>query len=181
MATQTHETVGAPEAAAHATPKLLQFDPGIGIWTLVAFVLLLVLLKKFAWKPILDAVDERDRKIKESLTAADRLSEESRRQSEEQKKILGESHEQAAKIIGEARKSAEVIKDQLLETAQKEKARILQNATEEISNLTAQSKSELKAYSAELAVLTAEKILQDQLDHDKAKKLADRIVKEFNP
>ncbi|HSQ42225.1 MAG TPA: F0F1 ATP synthase subunit B [Fibrobacteraceae bacterium] len=178
---ETQESVGTPDAAPHEQPALLQFDPGIGIWTLIAFVLLLVLLKRFAWKPMLNAIDERDRKMKESLSAADRIGEESRQRSEEQKKILAESHEQAAKIVGEARLSAESLKDQILDSAQQEKARMMRNASEEISSLTVQAKSELRAYSAELAVKAAEKILQDQLDQDKAKKLADKMVQEFNP
>ena len=180
MATETQETVGQPEAV-HDKPALLQFDPGIGIWTLVAFVILLVLLKRFAWKPILDSVVERDRKIKESLSAAERMQEESRKQSDDQKKILAESHEQAAKIVAEARKSAESVKDQVLELAQAEKDKILAAAHEEISNLTVQAKGELRKFSAELAVSAAQKILEDQLDHDKARKLADRMVKEFTP
>jgi F-type H+-transporting ATPase subunit b len=181
MATETHESVGHPEAAVHEKPKLLQFDPGIGIWTLVAFVLLLALLKKFAWKPILTSIDERDQKIKDSLAQATKLSQDSQKQSEEQSKILGESQKQAALIVAEARKNAEQLKDQILESAQNEKAKIIQNATEEISSFTAQAKQEIRMYSAELAVKTAEKILVDQLDHDKATRLADKMVKELHP
>jgi F-type H+-transporting ATPase subunit b len=181
MATETQESVGVPEPAASDKPKLLQFDPGIGIWTLVAFLLLLVLLKRFAWKPILDSIDARDRKIKESLAAADRLSEDSKKQFDEQKRILAETHEQAAKIIADARNSAEVVKDQIVEAAQVEKTRLLRNASEEISSLTIQAKDEIRSYSADLAVKTAEKILIDQLDHDKARTLADKLVKEFKP
>jgi F-type H+-transporting ATPase subunit b len=181
MATETHESRGLPETAAHAKPKLLQFDPGIGIWTLIAFVLLLVLLKKFAWKPILASIDERDKKIKESLNAANQLSQDSKKQSEEQSRILGESQKQAALLLGEARKSAEVLKDQILESAQKEKDKMLQTAHDDISSLTAQAKTEIRIYSAELAIKTAEKILVDQLDHDRAKKLSEKLVQEFRP
>jgi len=180
MATETQESVGVPNPASHETPPaLLQFDPGIGIWTLVAFVLLLLLLKQFAWKPILDAVDERDRKIKDSLSAADRLSEDFQKQSEEQKRILAASHEQAAKIVGEARKSAEQLKDQIVESAEHEKTRILRTATDEINSLTLQAKGEIKDFSADLAIKMAEKIIHDQLDPVKAKKLTDTMIKDF--
>jgi len=180
MATGTQETVGVPEAP-HAKPPLLQFDPGIGIWTLVAFVLLLVLLKRFAWKPILESIDTRDQKIRHALGRAEEIHLEAERQIEEQKKVLAAAHEHAAKILSESRRNAETIKDQLLEAAQAEKGKIVRSATDEIEAMKVQIKSELRTFSADLAVGTAEKILRDQLDKDKARNLASRMVKEFQP
>lgn len=180
MSKETHETVGAPEAA-HEKPSLLQFDPGIGLWTLMAFVLLMILLKRFAWKPILDSVDERDKKIKDALAAAERVKHDSEKNFEEQRKILGEAQEHAAKVMSDARKNAEVIREQLLESANVEKAKILGSATEEIESMKLQIKTELREFSANLAVGAAEKILKDQLDKDKAKLVASRMVKEFEP
>lgn len=180
MSTETHETVGAPEVA-HEKPSLLQFDPGIGIWTLLAFVLLLFLLKRFAWKPILDSVDERDRKIKDALAAAERVKHESESHVEEQRKILAEAQQHAAKVMSDAQRNAEAIKEQLLNGAHAEKAKIISSASDEIESMKHQIKSELREFSANLAVGTAEKILKDQLDQPKAKALASRMVKEFEP
>lgn len=180
MSNETHETVGMPEAA-HEKPALLQFDPGIGIWTLIAFVLLLVLLKRFAWKPILDSVDERDKKIKDALERASNIQHESEQQMAEQRKVLAEAQEQAAKLLSDARKNAEAIREQLVEQAQSEKSKIIRSATDEIESMKHQIKSELREFSAELAIGTAEKILKDQLDQPKARNLASRMVKEFQP
>jgi F-type H+-transporting ATPase subunit b len=179
MATETQESVGQPEAVHK--PALLQFDPGIGIWTLVAFVLLMILLRRFAWKPILQSIDERDEKIKHALSRAEQIQHESEKNVEEQKKVLATAQEHAAKILSDSRRNAEVIKDQLIEAAHKEKTKIIRSATDEIEALRIQIKTELREFSADLAVNTAEKILMDQLDKDKAKNLASRMVKEFQP
>lgn len=180
MSTGTHETVGHPEAA-HEKPDLLRFDPGIGLWTLVAFALLLLLLKRFAWKPILASIDERDQKIKDALDRAASIQHESEQQIAEQRKVLAQAQEQASILMADARKNAEAIREQLVEQAQSEKSKIIRSATDEIESMKIQIKTELREFSAELAVGTAEKILKDQLDQPKAKNLASRMVKEFQP
>lgn len=180
MSTGTHETVGLPEAV-HEKPDLLRFDPGIGLWTLVAFALLLVLLKRFAWKPILASIDERDKKIKDALERAATIQQESEQQMAEQRKVLVQAQEQASRILGDARKNADAIRDQLVEQAQNEKSKIIRSATDEIESMKHQIKTELREFSAELAVNAAEKILKDQLDQPKARILASRMVKEFQP
>lgn len=170
-----------PEQMPHATPQLLQFDPGLGIWTLVAFVLLLLLLKRFAWKPIIAAIDERDRKLKESLLQAERLNEDTRQQAERQAVLMAQAHEKAGIILTEAHADAEALKEHMLEAAEREKKRMLQHATQEIEMVSARVQNELRTFTASLAVTTAEKILVDQIDKKKAETLADRMVQEFRP
>lgn len=180
MAAESNEAAVETHASVQHEPgPLLQFDPGIGIWTFLSFIILLVLLKKFAWKPILDSIDERERLMKESLTHAEQVNEEARQTAEKQKQILAESHEQAAKILVDARQAAIAMHEQIVENAKDERARQLQHAQDEITQMTAQAKSELRKFSAELAVNAAERILVDQLDHSKAKNLADKLVGEF--
>ncbi len=180
MSAETHGSAMETQAGTHHEPgPLLQFDPGIGIWTLLSFVVLLLLLRKFAWKPILHSIDERERLMRESLTHAEEVNEEARKLADKQRQILSESHEHAAMILAEARRTATLLHDQILENAKDERAKLLQRAQEEIAQLTAQAKAELRSFSAELAVNTAEKILVDQLDHERAKNLADKLVGEF--
>lgn len=180
MASGTQESVGHPQVA-HEKPALLQFDPGIGIWTLVAFLSLLVLLKRFAWKPILASIDARDQKIQDALQRAERIQSESEDHRAQQLRILQDAQEQAAKIIGDSRRNAETIRERLLETAHSEKSKIVRSATDEIESIKLEIKSELRQFSAELAVNTAEKILHDQLDRAKAKQVASRMVQDFQP
>src|SRR5690242_15539878 len=99
-----------------AEPKLLSFDPGVGIWALVVFAALLFLLKKFAWKPILDSLDARDKAIQGSLDQAARIQAENARMAEEQNRMLAEAKKQAGEILRVARDAAEGLK-KTLETA----------------------------------------------------------------
>lgn len=181
MAAEAHNNAVESHAgtAKQEPGPLLQFDPGIGIWTLMSFVILLILLKKFAWKPIVDSIDERERKMQESLDQVEKINQDSKQIAEKQKEILAESHEAAGKILSEARLNAQAIRDQIVESAKEEKAQLLAHAQDEINHMTAKAISELRTFSAELAVNTAERILVDQLDHDKAKKLADKYVGDF--
>jgi len=179
MESATQETVALP--AHHPAPKLLQFDPGIGLWTLLCFVLLLALLKRFAWKPILDSIDARDKKLQQALDHADQLSEEARLQTERQAALLAQAHNQAAVILSEAHDQAKALKENILVSAAEEKQRLLRSAGEDIARQAAQIQNELRLFSAQLAVNTAEKILIDQLDKTKAEALADRMVQDFKP
>ena len=105
MATETQAETAVNEGHS-GMPPLLRFDPGVGVWTIVTFVLLLILLKKFAWKPILDSLDARDKAIQGSLDQAARIQAENARLAEEQKRILAEAKAQAGEIVQTARESA---------------------------------------------------------------------------
>jgi F-type H+-transporting ATPase subunit b len=170
------------ETVAHSGPRefaLFQYDPGVGIWAVITFVLLLLILKKFAWKPLMDSIDARDAKIRESLDTAKQLQESNAKQTEEQHRILVKTREEAAGILADARKSAEDLKLQILGSAQVEKESILKAATEEIEVLTHKAKSELRNFSADLAMGAAEKILRTNLDSSTSKKLVDQYIQEM--
>ena len=70
---------------------MIEFDPGLIIWTTIIFILLLLVLKKFAWKPILDAVDERNKSIEEALKAADKAKKEMLALNTDNERILTEA------------------------------------------------------------------------------------------
>ena len=164
---------------AQEVPQLLQFDPGIGLWTLLCFVLLLILLKRFAWKPLLTAVDERESRLRQSLEDAQKLNEETKLQGERQAALLAQAHAQAAVVLADAHDQAIALKEQLMLAAAQEKQRLLDNASAEIARQSEAAKEELKAFSARLALDTAEKILLDQLDKPKAEAMTDRLIKEL--
>jgi hypothetical protein len=88
-AAETHSEVGHEAGgAASALPPFLRFDPGVWIWTTVVFVLLLLILRKMAWGPIISSLEEREKTIKDSLDQAAKIQAESLRITEEQNKIL---------------------------------------------------------------------------------------------
>lgn len=178
-AEQTENVVHQTHAEHGREFALLQFDPGVGIWAVLTFTLLLILLKKLAWKPILDSIEQRDQKLKESIDSAAKLKEANDHQIEEQKKILTQTREEAAVILAEARKSAEQLRQQILDAAQVEKESALNLANQEIDQMKHKAKEELKAFSADLAIGAAEKILREKIDDTTGKKLANEYIQEI--
>lgn len=164
----------------HAEPKLLSFDPGVGIWALVVFAVLLLLLKKFAWKPILDSLDAREKAVQGSLDQASRIQMENARLAEEQKLILAEARVQANQIVQIARESAEGLKRSVETAALEEKNRIVASASQEIEASKQAALAELKKTTADLSISIAEKLIRQNLDDAKNRTLVDQLIQEVS-
>jgi F-type H+-transporting ATPase subunit b len=169
------------ETQAHggsSLPPFLRFDPGVSIWTIVTFVLLLVVLKKLAWKPILESLDEREKSIKQSMDQAQKLQGENARLAEEQRRILDASRTEAAGIVQTAREAAEALRRQVEQAAQAEKARILSSAQQEIDTQKRAALAELRKTTADLSIQIAEKLIRQNLDDAKNRALVDQLIAE---
>ena len=171
----------ASEAGAEGGAPLLRFNPGVGIWALVVFALLLLLLKKFAWTPILDALDARETAVRDSLEQATRIQAENARIQEEQARLLSEARLEAAQVIQNAREAGETLKKSLEASAQDEKRRILASATQEIEAQTAAAVATLRKTTAELSIDIAEKLIRQNLDDAKNRALVDQLIQEVSP
>ncbi len=171
------------ETVAHGgehAPSLLSFDPGVGIWGWVVFISLLLILRKFAWKPILDSLDARDKAVQGSLDQASRIQSENARLAEEQKKILAEAKVQASQIVQSAREAAEGLKKIVETSAQDEKRRILASANQEIEASKQNAIAELRKTTADLSISIAEKLIRQNLDDAKNRTLVDQLIQEVS-
>lgn len=171
----------AAEAAGQGggfVEALMMPKPGIMIWVWVVFLVLLVLLHKFAWKPILKAVAEREAKLKESLSAAEAASAKAAAVEAEQAKILGETKVQAQAILAEQRDFAAKFRAQAEADAKTSAEQILEHAKTEIEAASEQARTALRRDAAELSVKVAEKILRSELEGAKADGFAERMVAE---
>ena len=171
-ATEGHVEEGSP---------LLRFDPGVGIWALIVFVILLLILKKFAWAPILEALDAREKTVQDSLDQAARIQAESAKLAQEQARLLAESRAQANQILQNAREAGEALKKSLETAAQEEKQRILASATTEIEAQKRAAVSELRKTTAELSIGIAGKLIRQNLDDAKNRALVDQLIQEVSP
>jgi F-type H+-transporting ATPase subunit b len=171
----------ASEAGAEGGSPLLRFNPGVGIWALVVFALLLLVLKKFAWTPILDALDARETAVRDSLEQATRIQAENARIQEEQARLLSEARLEAAQVIQNAREAGETLKKSLEASAQDEKRRILASAAQEIEAQTAAAVATLRKTTAELSIDIAEKLIRQNLDDAKNRALVDQLIQEVSP
>ncbi|MGL1902719.1 MAG: F0F1 ATP synthase subunit B [Fibrobacterales bacterium] len=172
----TVEKAADSHGASNENP-LLKLDPGVGIWALITFFLLLLLLRKFAWGPIINALDERDRTINASLEKAEEARNESKKIATEQKSILAESRAEAGQIVSEAKKSAEEYRRKIEQGALDEKIKIVESAKEEITAMKNEAISQLRKTTVDLAIGAAEKLLEEKIDNDQSKKIVDNYIK----
>ena len=133
--------------------KLLsEFSLGLFFWQLLLFIALLLLLKKFAWKPILDAVNERETSIKDSLSAAQKARDEMQAVQADNKRILKEARTERDVLLSEAKKASTQMINQAKEDAKLEADKITAQAQEMIQNEKKAAINDLKTQVAQLSV-----------------------------
>lgn len=161
--------------------KLLEeFSLGLFVWQTLLFVALLLLLKKFAWKPILDAVNERETSIKESLSAAEKARDDMEAVQADNKRILKEARSERDALLVEAKTASIKIVNQAKEDAKAEADKITAQAQETIQNEKNAAINELKSQVASLSVDIAAKVLQTELkDQAAQEKFVSELVKEI--
>jgi len=159
--------------------SLIDVNPGVIFWTVVTFVVLMLVLKKFAWKPILTALDQRESAIKESLEKAEKAKEEAQKILDENQANLAKAEEESKKIISQSRAYAEKLKEQILQESKVEAKKIIEEASAEIDRKKDAAFDELKGQVAEIAIQAAEKILKENLDKNTQTKIVDKYISEI--
>ncbi|OGR43018.1 MAG: ATP synthase F0 subunit B [Elusimicrobia bacterium GWA2_61_42] len=148
-------------------------------WTITCFVLLVLVLSKTAWKPLMQAVEERERAIKHDLHSAETARAGAEKLKAELDAQMAAMKTEIQRRMDEARLSAEKETDLLIEEARRAAGVIVDSAKKEIETQKAEAARELKGKVAELAVLAAERILVHQLDHRANTDLAGRYLAEL--
>lgn len=152
-------------------PSLLSANPGLIIWTIIIFTLLLILLKKIAWGPLIKALNDRENTIQNAIVNAENLNKEAQRLIEENKKNLSEANAQSMKIIGEAKDMANKLRDEIVSKANEDSRKVIDQAKKEIEQQKESALNDLKDKISDIAINAAEKIIAETLDKDKQKKL----------
>ncbi len=159
--------------------SLIDINPGLIFWTVVTFILLLLILKKVAWKPILTALDQRETAIKESLEKAEKAKEEAQRILYENQASLSKAEEESRKIVEQGRIYAEKLKEQMLKDSKEQAQKILSEATAEIDRKKEAAFGELKSQIADLVIQTTEKVLGETVDKNIHKKITNKYINEI--
>ena len=155
------------------------FSVGLFVWQTVLFLALLFLLRKYAWKPILGAVEEREEGIKNALEAADNAKKDMETLKADNERILREAKAERDSILKEAREIKETIITEAKTQASEEADKVLASAREQINNEKLAAITELKNQVADLSIDIAEKVLKSELkDADKQKELVNNALKE---
>ena len=152
--------------------------PGIGLifWQVVIFLLLVVLLGKFAWRPILDSLKIREESIDEALRSADEARDEMSKLQADNEKLLAKAREERDILLKEAAKIASQLKDEAKEDAKKITSKLIEDAKASIVSEKEAALKEVRNQVAELSVEIAEKLIRKSLGDEKSQKT---LVDEF--
>lgn len=155
---------------------LLSFETGFGVWVAISTLLFIYLMNKFLVPPIMEALNDRETKIKDSLESAEKALAKAEQISKDNAKALKEAEIQAQKIRREALEDAELLRTGKIEKAKADAEKILESARVTIEQEKKRALSELRNEVADLAVESAGIIIQAELDKDKSKKLVDSFI-----
>src|SRR5262249_7030614 len=142
---------------------LIQVIPGLMIWTIVAFLITLWVLKRYAFGPIQNLIDQRREHIRASIAEADHARDEAKSLLEEHRKLIGDAKSDAEGILAEARKIAESQRERQRTELEDERQRGLEETRRQIDQARVQALNEIKSEVASLSLLAAEKIARKSL------------------
>jgi len=158
---------------------LVQVDPGLFIWTILTFLILVSLLTKFAWRPLLQALDRRQNLIKDSLDKADQARVELERINSEAAKILDSARVEADAIVSKGRLAGERLREELKEQAREESATLVKNAERQIELETARALQQIRQETVDLSLSIASKVIGRNLSKDDNERLIEDALKQI--
>ena len=169
----------AANANVHDQIPLMSPEVTLFILTWSVFVALLVILHKFAWKPILAALQAREDEIRRAVEIAEKAKQELAKVDEQRIKILAEANAQAKEFIQNSRKGAVEAAKVIQQKAKEETQILLENATREIRDEKLKVQAQLREESARVAVALAGKLIEANLDDERNRKLISQLIKEI--
>ena len=157
---------------------LLKPDYGVLALTVCNFLLLVYLLKKFAWNRIIGALEAREQQIAQDKLQAQQAREAAEKIKSELDEKLAQIADEAAKKMAEAVKMGETQKEQLLAVAKEQSERLAEQAKAQIEAEKNKALSDVRGEIARVSVLAASKVIEQQLNEDAAKAVVDRVLAE---
>ena len=158
---------------------LIQVDPGLFIWTILTFLVLLGLLGKFAWKPLLAALDSRHELIKNSLDDADKAKQELERLQQDSREIISEARVEAQSIVAKSRSEAEKLKGEMRQKAKEEADSIVRSAEKQIQVETEKAIAEIRGEVVDLSLLVASRLVKKNLSKEDNQSLIEESLKQI--
>ena len=155
---------------------MLDINPGLILWTIITFILLLFILGKVAWKPLVNALQAREQSIRDALLKAEEARKESERLLAENTAAMKRANEETSRILKEGRELAEQMKNEIVAKAHESTKTMMSQAKEDIQREKETALLQLKNEVVDLAMNAAEKIIDETLDEAKQKKLVDKVL-----
>jgi F-type H+-transporting ATPase subunit b len=159
-----------------ASNALIKVTPGLMIWTIVAFLITLFVLKRWAFGPIQKTIDERRDRIRQSIAEADKAREEARKLLEEHRKLIAQARQEAEQIRNDVRRDAEALRERAREETEADRQRRLEETKRQIEAETARSLAQIRREVAELTLLAAAKVTGKVLDSSDQRRLIEEAI-----
>jgi len=163
-----------------AANDLIKVVPGLMIWTLIAFLITLFVLKRYAFGPIQKTIDERRERIRRSIEEAENAREEARKLLQEHRALLGEARGQAEEILTEARRVAESQRQRVKEETEADRQRRLEETKRQIEAETQRALGLIRAEVAELTLIATQKVTGKVLEDADHRRLIEEAVKDLD-
>jgi len=163
-----------------AKNDLIKVVPGLMIWTIVAFLITLFVLKRYAFGPIQRTIDERRERIRRALEEADHARDEARRLLEEHRSLIGQARGQAEEILSEARKVAEAMARRVKEETEADRQRRLEETHRQIEAETHRALQQIRTEVAELTLVATTKVTGKVLEDADHRRLIEDAIKDLD-
>ena len=170
---------GGSAAAHEEEPNVLKAEPSLAGWTAVVFVLLLIVLTKFAWKPMFEAMRKREEDVEHILAETERARTESERLLAEHRKQMQEAAEQVKAFFEQGRRDAEATAQDILRKSHVEAEAIQARAKQEIDHARDQALMEIWRKTADLAATVAGRVLTREMSADDHRRLVETALNEL--
>ena len=163
-----------------ATNPLIQVTPGLMIWTIVCFLITLFVLKRYAFGPIQEAIDQRRERIRQSLEEADKAREEARSLLEQHRELIGRAKTDAEEILAEARRVADANERRMRDELEADRQRRLEETRKQIEAETRRALEQIRLEVVDLSLLAATKVTGKALDDADHRRLIDEAVADLD-
>ena len=158
---------------------LVQPDPGLYIWTIVTFLILLALLGRFAWRPLLDALEQRQEVIRKSLDDARQARQELEQVKTDAARLLSEARSEANEIVSRTRSDAAAFAEEMKVKARADAEALVKRAERDIEMQTSRAMENIRRETVELSVAIASKILRRDISQEDNERLMNDTLKEM--
>jgi len=160
--------------------QLVSFDPGLFIWTIFTFLVLLVLLTKFGWKPLMEMLDARQEAIKKSLENADTARRDLERLQQESAQIIRKAHAEAESIVSKSWSDAEKLREEMKQKAKAEADAIVKESQRQIEIETGRALRQIRSEVADLSIAIASKLIQRNVSKEDNDRLIQDTLKQMD-
>ncbi len=159
-----------------ASGGITDLNPGLTLWTAITFILLIFVLSRFAWGPIVKMLNERERTIRDAIEAAKKERADAERLLAEQKDALTKAQREAADIARRNQQEVEALRQELTARARKEADELIASARQQVAEEVSKARAELKAQVADLAIDAAARLVKANLDDKAQRKLVEEYI-----